>query len=82
MKCYNCMIFNVSNHSAALHLEAQIAKVMRISLLTEMKILRIKLRYFTNGNPQSQSMDRDRVSSQTETTKASLHTGVIQAIEV
>jgi len=76
------MIFNVSNHSAALHLEAQIAKVMRISLLTEMKILRIKLRYFTNGNPQSQSMDRDRVSSQTETTKASLHTGVIQAIEV
>ena len=76
------MIFNVSNHSDILHLEAQIAKVIGFFLLTEKKALRIKLRYFTNVNPQSQSMDPDRVSSQTETTEASLHTGVIQALEV
>jgi len=45
--------------------------------LTEKKDGRIKARFCAYGNPQSQWMDRDEVSSPTVTTEAIMITGVI-----
>jgi len=49
--------------------------------LTEKKDGRIKARYCANGNPQSQWMNRDEVTSPTVTTEAIMITGMIEAIE-